>query len=122
MWVAVLGGLQGCPWEGLVCQGPAGGWGAPAAATGEGLLLRLPLPAPSPSPAPEAAGSGTARPPEQGPQLAKGQEALRMYLPRGERRSARLSPPPQLSRLSNRTAPFQQLQPWKLSQRGGDGW
>lgn len=121
MWVAVLGALQGCwgdseinlmplevpgrkrkrvcdnrhtcPVSERACQGPAGGWGARAAAAGGGPLPGLLLPAPSPSPAPEAAGSRTAGPPEQGPHLEKGQEALRTYPPLEERVEGILSSP-----------------------------
>ena len=124
--------MHTCPLEGPGCQGPAGRWRVPAAAAGEELLPRLPSPAPSPSPAPEAAGSRTAGPPELGPHLGKGQEAVSMSPPS----PARAPPPPphtpgeRLLRgfslpltlhLSNRTAPSKQLQAWKRSQRGGDG-
>ena len=93
--------MHTCPSEGPGCQGPARRWGAPAAAAGEELLPRLPSPAPSPSPAPEAAGSRTAGPPEPGPHLGKGQEALSMPPPHppthlGKGLRGVSPPPPQL--------------------------
>lgn len=103
--------MHTCPSEGPGCQGPAKRWGAPAVSAGEELLPRLPSPAPSPSPAPEAAGSRTAGPPERGPHLGKGQEAVSMpppppttphtHLGKGLREFS----PPLTLHLSNRTPP-----------------
>lgn len=116
--------MHTCPLEGPGCQGPAGRWGVPAAAAGEELLPRLPSPAPSPSPAPEAAGSRTAGPPELGPHLGKGQEAVSMSHPLPPHthlgKGLRGFSLPLTLHLSNRTAPCKQLQAWKRSQRGGD--